>query len=59
MYAKWGRFNLTGHVKTDPEIIFGSVPEEYTPAGGGVYTVPLSGTGGTANLIIYDNGDLK
>ncbi|WP_434785412.1 phage baseplate upper protein [Bacillus velezensis] len=60
MYAKWGAFLiLRGHVKTDPEIIFGSVPEEYTPAGGGVYTVPLSGTGGTANLIIYDNGDLK
>lgn len=50
---------LRGHVKTDAEIIFGSIPAEYAPAGGSVITVPLSGTGGTANLIIYDNGDLK
>ncbi|MBF8238922.1 MULTISPECIES: phage baseplate upper protein [Bacillus subtilis group] len=60
MYAKWGSFLiLRGHVRTEPEIIFGSIPAEYVPAGGGVYSVPLSGTGGTANLIIYDNGDLK
>ncbi|QHC12993.1 phage baseplate upper protein [Bacillus velezensis] len=60
MYAKWGAFLiLRGHVKTDAEIIFGSIPAEYAPAGGSVITVPLSGTGGTANLIIYDNGDLK
>ncbi|UWD96780.1 phage baseplate upper protein [Bacillus velezensis] len=60
MYAKWGPLILLrGHVRTEPEIIFGSIPEEYAPAGGGVYTLPLSGTGGTANLIIYDNGDLK
>ncbi|WP_050556566.1 phage baseplate upper protein, partial [Bacillus amyloliquefaciens] len=60
IYAKWGPLILLrGHVRTEPEIIFGSIPAEYVPAGGGVYTVPLSGTGGTANLIIYDNGDLK
>lgn len=60
MYAKWGAFLiLRGHVKTDAEIIFGSIPAAYAPAGGSVITVPLSGTGGTANLIIYDNGDLK
>lgn len=60
IYAKWGAFLiLRGHVKTDAEIIFGSIPAEYAPAGGSVITVPLSGTGGTANLIIYDNGDLK
>ncbi|MEC3631527.1 phage baseplate upper protein [Bacillus velezensis] len=60
MYAKWGGFLiLRGHVKTDAEIIFGSIPAAYAPAGGSVITVPLSGTGGTANLIIYDNGDLK
>ncbi|OCB93616.1 Phage-like element PBSX protein XkdV [Bacillus amyloliquefaciens] len=60
IYAKWGPLILLrGHVRTEPEIIFGSIPAEYAPAGGGVYTVPLSGTGGTANLIIYDNGDLK
>ncbi|MFZ7733870.1 phage baseplate upper protein [Bacillus velezensis] len=60
MYAKWGAFLiLRGHVKTDAEIIFGSIPAEYAPAGGSVITVPLSGTGGTANLIIYDDGDLK
>ncbi|ADF59153.1 MULTISPECIES: phage baseplate upper protein [Bacillus] len=60
MYAKWGSFLiLRGHVKTDAEIIFGSIPAAYAPAGGSVITVPLSGTGGTANLIIYDNGDLK
>ncbi|MCY9463997.1 BppU family phage baseplate upper protein [Bacillus velezensis] len=60
IYAKWGPLILLrGHVKTDAEIIFGSIPAEYAPAGGSVITVPLSGTGGTANLIIYDNGDLK
>ncbi|WP_100001484.1 phage baseplate upper protein [Bacillus velezensis] len=60
MYAKWGAFLiLRGHVKTEAEIIFGSIPAAYAPAGGSVITVPLSGTGGTANLIIYDNGDLK
>ncbi|MGG0129389.1 hypothetical protein ABEX97_20650, partial [Bacillus velezensis] len=60
MYAKWGSFLiLRGHVKTDAEIIFGSIPAAYAPAGGSVITVPLSGTGGTANLIIYDDGDLK
>ncbi|ODS07568.1 phage baseplate upper protein [Bacillus velezensis] len=60
IYAKWGPLILLrGHVRTEPEIIFGSIPAEYVPAGGGVYSVPLSGTGGTANLIIYDNGDLK
>ncbi|MGY8615272.1 phage baseplate upper protein [Bacillus velezensis] len=60
MYAKWGAFLiLRGHVKTDAEIIFGSIPAAYAPAGGSVITVPLSGTGGMANLIIYDDGDLK
>ncbi|MFU1715614.1 phage baseplate upper protein [Bacillus amyloliquefaciens] len=60
MYAKWGAFLiLRGHVKTEAEIIFGSIPAAYAPAGGSVITVPLSGTGGTANLIIYDDGDLK
>ncbi|AKL77774.1 BppU family phage baseplate upper protein [Bacillus velezensis] len=60
IYAKWGPLILLrGHVRTEPEIIFGSIPAEYAPAGGSVITVPLSGTGGTANLIIYDNGDLK
>lgn len=60
IYAKWGPLLfLRGHVRTEPEIVFGSIPATYVPAGGGVYTVPLSGTGGTANLIIYDNGDLK
>ncbi|QZY40369.1 phage baseplate upper protein [Bacillus velezensis] len=60
IYAKWGPLILLrGHVRTEPEIIFGSIPAEYVPAGGGVYSVPLSGTGGTANLIIYDDGDLK
>ncbi|MGQ5647606.1 BppU family phage baseplate upper protein [Bacillus velezensis] len=60
IYAKWGPLLLLrGHVKTDPEIIFGSIPVEFVPYGGAVKSVPLSGTGGTANLIIYDNGDLK
>ncbi|WP_340640650.1 phage baseplate upper protein [Bacillus atrophaeus] len=60
IYAKWGPFLiLRGHVKTDPEIIFGSIPAIYVPAGGAVVSVALSGTGGTANLIVYENGDLK
>ncbi|PRS09641.1 hypothetical protein C6W22_02050 [Bacillus atrophaeus] len=60
MYAKWGPFLiLRGHVKTEPEIIFGSIPAAYVPAGGAVVSIALSGTGGTANLIVYENGDLK
>ncbi|QHF58255.1 element PBSX protein [Bacillus subtilis] len=60
IYAKWGAFLLLrGHVRTDPEIIFGSIPSSMVPAGGAVATVSLSGTGGTANLIVYENGDLK
>ncbi|MEC1876487.1 BppU family phage baseplate upper protein [Bacillus subtilis] len=60
IYAKWGPLTLLrGHVKTEPEIIFGSIPSSYAPIGGAVVTVPLSGTGGTANLIVYENGDLK
>ncbi|MHA7767549.1 BppU family phage baseplate upper protein [Bacillus atrophaeus] len=60
MYAKWGPFLIfRGHVKTEPEIIFGSIPSAYVPAGGAVVSIALSGTGGTANLIVYENGDLK
>ncbi|MGG4031424.1 BppU family phage baseplate upper protein [Bacillus subtilis] len=60
IYAKWGAcLLLRGHVRTDPEIIFGSIPSSMVPPGGAVVTVPLSGTGGTANLIVYENGDLK
>ncbi|MDS9998605.1 phage baseplate upper protein [Bacillus atrophaeus] len=60
IYAKWGPFLiLRGHVKTEPEIIFGSIPAAYVPVGGAVVSIALSGTGGTANLIVYENGDLK
>ncbi|AVB11828.1 pyocin knob domain-containing protein [Bacillus velezensis] len=60
MYAKWGAFlMLRGHVKIDAEIVFGSIPVEYVSSGGSVIPIPLSGAGGTANLIISDNGDLK
>ncbi|MCY9166006.1 phage baseplate upper protein [Bacillus atrophaeus] len=60
IYARWGPFLLfRGHVKTDAEIIFGSIPEAYVPVGGAVVSIALSGTGGTANLVVYENGDLK
>ncbi|AHZ16271.1 MULTISPECIES: BppU family phage baseplate upper protein [Bacillus] len=60
IYAKSGSLLLLrGHVRVDAEIIFGSIPVEYTPIGGAVVSVALSGTGGTANLIVYDDGDLK
>ncbi|WP_258729659.1 phage baseplate upper protein [Bacillus atrophaeus] len=60
IYTKWGPFLiLRGHVKTEPEIIFGSIPAAYVPTGGAVVSIALSGTGGTANLIVYENGDLK
>ena len=48
--------NGTNSAGIEPNTISGSV---LTPFGGAVKSVPLSGTGGTANLIIYDNGDLK
>ncbi|WGD59250.2 phage baseplate upper protein [Bacillus subtilis] len=60
IYARWGPLLLLrGHVKTEPEVIFGSIPASYVPAGGAVVSIALSGTGGTANLIVYENGDLK
>lgn len=60
IYARWGPLLLIrGHIKTEPEIIFGSIPASSVPVGGAVASVALSGTGGTANLVIYENGDLK
>lgn len=60
IYAKWGPLLLLrGHVKTEPEIIFGSIPSSYVPAGGAIVSIPLSGIAGAANLIVYENGDLK
>ncbi|MCY8807522.1 BppU family phage baseplate upper protein [Bacillus atrophaeus] len=60
IYARWGPLLFfRGHVKTDAEIIFGSIPEAYVPVGGAVVSIALSGTGGTANLVVYENGDLK
>ncbi|PAY11542.1 phage baseplate upper protein [Bacillus sp. 7705b] len=60
IYARWGPLLLIrGHIKTEPEIIFGSIPASAVPVGGAVASVALSGTGGTANLVIYENGDLK
>lgn len=60
IYSRWGPFLLIrGHIKTEPEIIFGSIPSSSVPVGGAVASVALSGTGGTANLVIYENGDLK
>ncbi|MFZ7753595.1 hypothetical protein ACO1DC_16130 [Bacillus velezensis] len=57
IYAKSGSLLLLrGHVRVDADIIFWSIPVEYTPIGGAVVSVALSGTG-NCGLIVYDDGD--
>ncbi|OIK22571.1 hypothetical protein [Bacillus amyloliquefaciens] len=59
-YRKVGNtLHLNGHVLTDREVVFGSVPSSCAPAKGVVTMVAASGTTGYSKIIIYSNGDLK
>ncbi|MEA1004296.1 pyocin knob domain-containing protein [Bacillus velezensis] len=59
-YRKVGNtLHLNGHVLTDREVVFGSVPSSCAPAKGVVTMVAASGTTGYSKFIIYSNGDMK
>ncbi|UTX16458.1 pyocin knob domain-containing protein [Bacillus velezensis] len=59
-YRKVGNtLHLNGHVLTDREVVFGSVPSSCAPAKGVVTMVATSGTTGYSKFIIYSNGDMK
>ncbi|MEN7434009.1 hypothetical protein FH505_13500 [Bacillus velezensis] len=59
-YRKVGNtLHLNGHVLTDREVVFGSVPPSCAPAKGVVTMVAASGTTGYSKFIIYSNGDMK
>ncbi|ATO29023.1 hypothetical protein RA13_14255 [Bacillus atrophaeus] len=60
IYSKWGSLLLMrGHVVTNADVIFGKIPSTAVPIGGSVNLVPISGTGGSAGLILYENGEMK
>nr|MDH3099847.1 pyocin knob domain-containing protein [Bacillus velezensis] len=59
-YRKVGNtLHLNGHVLTEREVVFGSVPSSCAPAKGVVTMVATSGTTGYSKFIIYSNGDMK
>ncbi|MBU0443593.1 pyocin knob domain-containing protein [Bacillus velezensis] len=59
-YRKVGNtLHLNGHVLTEREVVFGSVPSSCAPAKGVVTMVAASGTTGYSKFIIYSNGDMK
>ncbi|WP_415272674.1 pyocin knob domain-containing protein [Bacillus siamensis] len=59
-YRKVGNtLHLNGHVLTDREVVFGSVPSSCAPAKGVVTMVAASGTTGYSKIVIYSNGDMK
>ncbi|WP_440097343.1 phage baseplate upper protein [Bacillus paralicheniformis] len=59
-YTKVGNtLQLRGHVATNREVVFGSIPASFAPTSGAVVNVSVSGTMGNSKLIIYPEGDLK
>lgn len=51
--------HLNGHVLTDREIVFASIPSSSAPSKGIVKLVATSGTTGYSKIIIYASGDMK
>ncbi|MEH2977189.1 MULTISPECIES: hypothetical protein [Bacillus amyloliquefaciens group] len=59
-YRKVGNtLHLNGHVLTDREIVFGSIPTSCAPSKGVVKLVATSGTTGYSKIIVYASGDMK
>ncbi|MDE1385456.1 phage baseplate upper protein [Bacillus paralicheniformis] len=59
-YTKVGNtLQIRGHVTTNREVVFGSIPSSFAPTSGAVVNVSVSGTMGNSKLIIYPEGDLK
>ncbi|MCY8813688.1 hypothetical protein P8917_00865 [Bacillus atrophaeus] len=59
-YRKVGNtLHLNGHVLTDREIVFGSIPTSCAPSKGVVKLIATSGTTGYSKIIVYASGDMK
>ncbi|MCY8163110.1 hypothetical protein MOC52_10880 [Bacillus inaquosorum] len=59
-YRKVGNtLHLNGHVLTEREIVFASIPSSSAPSKGVVKLVSTSGTTGYSKIIIYATGDMK
>ncbi|CAI6266564.1 BppU-N domain-containing protein [Bacillus subtilis] len=51
--------HLTGHIVTDREVVFASIPSSYAPSKGVMELVAVSGITGMSKLIVFPSGDLK
>ncbi|MCY8424984.1 BppU family phage baseplate upper protein [Bacillus vallismortis] len=54
-----GALHLTGHIVTDREVVFASIPSSYAPSKGVMELVAVSGITGQSKLIVFPSGDLK
>ncbi|MCO4849987.1 BppU family phage baseplate upper protein [Bacillus vallismortis] len=54
-----GALHLTGHIVTDREVVFASIPSSYAPSKGVMDLVAVSGITGASKLIVFPSGDLK
>ncbi|MED3628418.1 hypothetical protein P4478_15500 [Bacillus subtilis] len=54
-----GTLQLSGHVVTNRDVVFASIPTEFSPTQGAVKSVEVSGTFGRSKLFVNPNGDLQ
>ncbi|MBY4605606.1 BppU family phage baseplate upper protein [Bacillus sp. SPARC3] len=54
-----GALHLTGHVVTNREVVFASIPSSFAPSKSATEMVGVSGTTGMSKLIVFSSGDLK
>ncbi|AMR46803.1 hypothetical protein D3Z17_09215 [Bacillus subtilis] len=54
-----GTLQLSGHVVTNRDVVFASIPTEFSPTQGAVKSVEVSGTFGRSKLFVNSNGDLQ
>ncbi|MCC2528176.1 phage baseplate upper protein [Bacillus halotolerans] len=54
-----GALHLTGHIVTNREVVFASIPSSLAPSKSATEMVGVSGTTGMSKLIVFSSGDLK
>ncbi|CAF1803139.1 phage baseplate upper protein [Bacillus subtilis] len=54
-----GALHLTGHIITNREVVFASIPSSFAPSKSATEMVGVSGTTGMSKLIVFSSGDLK
>ncbi|MCD2506134.1 hypothetical protein LRN57_14585, partial [Staphylococcus aureus] len=54
-----GTLQLSGHVVTNRDVVFASIPTEFSPTQGAVKSVEVSGTFGRSKLFVNSNGVLQ